>query len=117
MVIGFLRVRRFYTAPLLVLSSKDSLPPTGESPIAPGSRHSLSVVIHAPNEEGRLPGLLQSLQKQTLQPQEIIVVDDGSTDGPVELARHWGCRVLQTPKEGWSGKSAACFVGAHGLLI
>ncbi|MCX7949375.1 MAG: glycosyltransferase [Treponemataceae bacterium] len=84
--LGLLRLRRFYTTPLSLLSSDppDSKPgDTGKdaSPIPSLSIAPFSVIIPARNEERRLPGLLQSLKEQTLQPREIIVVDDGSTDG------------------------------------
>ncbi len=48
-----------------------------------------SVVIPALNEERYLGGLLSDLTVQTRPPNEVIVVDDGSTDGTAEVARRF----------------------------
>ena len=45
----------------------------------------LSVVVPNYNHAELLPHCLDALLKQTLQPLEILVVDDGSTDGSVAL--------------------------------
>jgi glycosyltransferase involved in cell wall biosynthesis len=50
----------------------------------------ISVVIPALNEEEALPDLLEALVKQTRPPDEIIVVDAGSTDGTVGVVQEWG---------------------------
>ena len=48
----------------------------------PGSTvEQISVVIPTLNRSSFLPKALQSVYKQTLHPLEVIVVDDGSTDG------------------------------------
>jgi len=47
-------------------------------------RHSISVIIPAYNQAGLIGETLQSLLNQTLPTKEIIVVDDGSTDGTGE---------------------------------
>ncbi|MCX7655538.1 MAG: glycosyltransferase [Treponemataceae bacterium] len=134
--LGFLRLHRFYTAPFTILlrdtarcfagdfhgNLKDSFPlsspdvPLSEAgTLQRGSESSLSfsVIVPARNEEHRLPGLLQSLANQLIGPFEIIVVDDGSVDGTAEVARQFGCRVLQHKESSWIGKSAACFLGAQ----
>ena len=45
----------------------------------------ISVVIPAFNRAHTLPRALDSVMRQTLQPEEVIVVDDGSTDGTADL--------------------------------
>ena len=111
--LGFLRLRRFYTMPLTELFQRNSSAELPDRDENSELTKSLSIIVPARNEERRLSGLLQSLKVQTLRPHEIIVVDDGSSDGTAELALNFGCRLLQLPKTGWSGKSAACFAGAQ----
>lgn len=53
----------------------------------------ISVVIPTLNEAARLPACLAGLTSSPV-PHEIIVVDGGSTDSTVELAREKGVRVL-----------------------
>jgi 4,4'-diaponeurosporenoate glycosyltransferase len=83
----------------------------------------VSVIIPARNEEHNLPALLRSLSSQTLRPQEIIVVDDASTDGTARIACELGAMVVpsQPLPEGWRGKTWACHQGAQaatgGLLL
>ena len=79
----------------------------------PGLR--VSVIVPARNEADRLPRLLADLQAQAWAADEIIVVDDGSTDGTARVAaRVPAVRVLTAPAvpEGWTGKSWACHTGA-----
>lgn len=75
----------------------------------------ISVIIPARNEEGNLPGLLRSLSRQSMSPQEILVVDDDSTDATARVAREWGARVIPSGcvPAGWTGKSWACWRGAR----
>jgi 4,4'-diaponeurosporenoate glycosyltransferase len=83
---------------------------------APGQRlPSFAVVVPARNEEARLPQLLESLARQTRRPDELIVVDDGSTDRTVPVALAAGARVLTAGErpDGWLGKSWACWQGAR----
>jgi len=63
-------------------------------------RHSASsdikhtVIIPAYNEEKGLPFVLEKLQKSLDKTYEIIVVDDGSSDGTREIALEMGCKVI-----------------------
>jgi len=74
----------------------------------------VSVVIPARNEADNLPGLLSSLADQQPPPAQVIVVDDGSTDGTAEVARSFGVIVVDSSPlpDGWTGKSWACMQGA-----
>ncbi len=76
----------------------------------------VSVVIPARNEEACLETCLKSLLDQTGIPFEIIVVDDGSTDGTRRIAESFGAvRVMAAPPlpDGWCGKSNALAFGAR----
>lgn len=55
----------------------------------------ISVVVPVWNGEALLARLLDSLDAQTLRPSELLVVDNGSTDGAPELARRRGARVIE----------------------
>ncbi|MBT2248084.1 glycosyltransferase [Arthrobacter sp. BHU FT2] len=63
---------------------------------------SVSVVIRAFNEGQHLGRLLAGLKQQTIRPDEIIVVDSGSTDNTVQIATDLGCRVVTIAKEDFS---------------
>lgn len=78
------------------------------------SAANLSIIIPARNEAHNLPVLLRSITLQQVRPAEIIVVDDGSTDGTAEIAREHGARVVtsQPLPPGWGGKTWACQQGA-----
>jgi 4,4'-diaponeurosporenoate glycosyltransferase len=79
-----------------------------------GQRIPVSIIIPARDEEHNLPKLLDSLNGQIPSPEEIIVVDDGSTDRTAELARAAGARVIASAPlpAGWRGKAWACRQGA-----
>ncbi len=56
-----------------------------------------TVIIPALNEEEFIENCLRSIRAQTLPPAEIIVVDNGSTDRTVEIARKFADLVLILP--------------------
>lgn len=58
----------------------------------------VTVIVPAYNEAATLPDTVQSLREQTVQPHEIIVVDDCSTDGTGEVARRLGVTVIRPPR-------------------
>src|SRR5689334_2986652 len=55
---------------------------------------SYSVVIPAFNAEPTLAAAIDSVLVQTVTPEKIIVVDDGSTDRTPEIAQAYGSRVM-----------------------
>jgi peptidoglycan/xylan/chitin deacetylase (PgdA/CDA1 family) len=60
----------------------------------------ISIVIPARNEEKLLPDCFRSLKKQTYQGDfEIIIADNGSTDGTAAIARQFGARVIPAKEE------------------
>lgn len=56
-------------------------------PDEPQSRPRLSLVIPVRNEEESLPALIEGIRRQTHAPAEVIIVNGGSTDRTLELAR------------------------------
>ncbi|MDO8451971.1 MAG: glycosyltransferase family 2 protein, partial [bacterium] len=60
----------------------------------------LSVVIPARNEEKYLPKTLRSLEQLDLKPDEVIVVDGGSTDQTRTIAKKFGARVVVVKDSG-----------------
>lgn len=59
------------------------------------TRESVTAVVPVHNRADLLDRLLASLRAQTVQAAEILVVDNGSTDGAPERARAAGCRVIE----------------------
>jgi glycosyltransferase involved in cell wall biosynthesis len=55
---------------------------------------SISVVIPTWNRADLLRSVLVNLEGQTKRPDEIVVVDNGSRDASVEIARSFGARVI-----------------------
>lgn len=49
----------------------------------------ISVIIPTLQEEGYIANLLETIQRQSVQPFEIIVIDGGSTDKTVQIARKY----------------------------
>jgi cellulose synthase/poly-beta-1,6-N-acetylglucosamine synthase-like glycosyltransferase len=69
----------------------------------------VTVVVPAYNEEATVGDTIRSLQRQTLRPAEIIVVDDGSTDRTAEVARELGVTVMRPPSNTGSKAGAQTF--------
>jgi uncharacterized protein len=75
----------------------DDLPQWAQSlPAQSAGKGKISVVIPALNEAHNLPRTLEAAQR--CQPHEIIVVDGGSTDETVKIARSKDCIVLIAPR-------------------
>lgn len=61
---------------------------------------SVSVIIPTLDEAKYLPGLFESLRRQTVPPLEVLIADSGSTDGTPDLAIANGARVLAGERKG-----------------
>ena len=71
----------------------------------------VSVIIPALNEEEPIFDVVREIQATGV-PREIIVVDNGSTDGTAERARAAGARVVAEPHRGYG---CACQAGANAI--
>jgi glycosyltransferase involved in cell wall biosynthesis len=65
-------------------------------------RRKVSAVIRAYNEAKHIGRLLEGLEQQTVKPDEVILVDSGSTDETVAIAEAAGCNVVHIPKSEFS---------------
>lgn len=61
-----------------------------------------SILIRTLNEAKGLPATLDAVFCQSQQPHEVIVIDSGSTDGTVAIARRYPVVVLEIPPKEWS---------------
>lgn len=66
------------------------------------SRRRVSVVIRAYNEGAHIGRLLKGLDQQTVPPDEVILVDSGSTDDTVAIAKAACCKVVHISKSEFS---------------
>jgi 4,4'-diaponeurosporenoate glycosyltransferase len=97
-----------WTCGWLLLCRPRRLPP------ADGARPAVAVVVPARDEAGSIGSLVRALVAQAGNDDEVIVVDDHSSDATAELAAAAGARVVTAPDlpTGWAGKPHACHVGA-----
>jgi glycosyltransferase involved in cell wall biosynthesis len=77
----------------------------------------LTVVIPALDDAAMLRDALAALAAQTRPVDEVIVVDNGSTDATAEVARAGGARVLFQPNRGIMSASATGYDAARTELI
>ena len=77
----------------------------------------VTVVIPSFNDGAMLEGCLRALAAQTRIPDEIVVVDNGSTDDTVQVALAGGARVVTEPIRGTLPASAAGFDAATGDIV
>ncbi len=90
------------------------------------TRPLFSIIVPTFNEEQLLPGLLESVRRQTFQDYEVIVADDRSTDLTQKIALGYGARVItnsgigEYPSRNMAAKiaygSVLIFTGADTLL-
>src|SRR5687767_4676135 len=82
------------------------------------TRVRVSIVIPAYNEERHLRPCLEAIAAQTVQPFEVIVVDNNSTDKTAEVARSFPfVRVVYEPRQGRVFARNAGFDAARGDII
>ncbi|TRD15329.1 glycosyltransferase family 2 protein [Palleronia caenipelagi] len=80
-----------------------------------------SVIVPAFNAVSTIPETLASLQRQSFEDMEIIVVDDGSTDETADLVRSWQSdpriRLVQQANRGLAGARNTGIAAARGIYL
>jgi glycosyltransferase involved in cell wall biosynthesis len=77
----------------------------------------VSVVVPVRNDAAALRRCLEALATLTDVPDEIVVVDNGSTDDTADVARAGGARVVVEPVEGIASAAAAGYDAATGDVL
>lgn len=87
----------------------------------PRARRSLSIVIPALDERDTIESVITGVPVDALEYQgydvEILVVDNGSTDGTGDIARQCGARVVNQPIRGYGSAYKAGFSNCTGELM
>jgi len=78
---------------------------------------SISVVIPVLDDAELLRRCLAAIAEQQRPADEVVVVDNGSTDASAEVARAAGARVVVEPRRGIAAASATGFDAARGDLL
>ncbi|MCP2329800.1 glycosyltransferase [Actinoalloteichus caeruleus] len=77
----------------------------------------MSVIIPNFNYARTLGRCLQAVLGQTYPRVEVLVVDDGSTDGSVAVASRFDCRVIRTPNQGVSAARNTGVAASRGEVL
>ena len=85
------------------------------SPTSAGAQRTgaLTVIVPAYNEADSIADTIRSLQAQTIQPEEIVVIDDCSSDDTAGVARALGVTVIRPPVNTGSKAGAQNFALAR----
>lgn len=120
-VVGFYIVLWFRTKPSSRKSQPAAKSAATSNPAQAG--RSVSIIVPARNEEQNIHRCVTSLLEQNYDDYEVIVVDDGSTDGTARILdeiarlhpqrqRLYVLRLRDLP-EGWAGKPHALYAGVQ----
>ncbi len=101
-----------WTAGWVLLARPRPLPAASHSDVP---RPSVSVIVPARDEAASIAAVVESVVPQLCDGDELLVVDDHSTDATASLASDAGARVVTPPAlpPGWAGKPHACHTGAQ----
>ncbi|MBX6755033.1 MAG: glycosyltransferase family 2 protein, partial [Thermorudis peleae] len=69
------------------------LPLSRSRPVLGNDRPRVSLVLTVKNEAATLPALLASIADQTVPPDEVVIVDGGSTDDTLAILERWRDRL------------------------
>src|SRR4051812_18527482 len=77
----------------------------------------ITVVIPCYNEAAHLPACLESLKAQARLADDIIVVDNNSTDDSAAIAKSYGAKVIKEPRQGMTyARNAGFDVVEEGII-
>src|SRR6266481_3465988 len=101
---------------------KTTLASEGTLPEATGGSHpvEVSVVIPCLNEANSLAHCVDKAMKAFREaglPGEVVVADNGSTDGSIQIAEEHGARVIRVAEQGYGAALRAGIAGSHGPYI
>jgi glycosyltransferase involved in cell wall biosynthesis len=84
-------------------------------------RERTSLIVTVLNEVGTLEALMDSIARQTLAADEVVIVDGGSTDGTVDALQRWSAplplRVLEAPGSNIAQGRNRAIEASSGTLI
>jgi glycosyltransferase involved in cell wall biosynthesis len=107
-VVWAVRVQKKEEGYLMPVAGAMRIPPD----VAESRGSIVSVIVPAYEAANELRACLAAVRDSTVQPHEVIVVDDGSTDGTCDVAREGGAICVSVP-EGPRGPAAARNTGAR----
>ncbi|HEV8265528.1 MAG TPA: glycosyltransferase [Gemmatimonadales bacterium] len=81
------------------------------------ARLRISVVVCTYNGARTLRDCLEGLRRLAYPPCEVIVVDDGSTDGTPAIAREYECRLIRTANRGLANARNTGLAAAQGEIV
>jgi len=94
--------------------------PGGVDPAVPSDAVEVSFVLPCLDEARTLEGCIRAAQRCIAEHglrAEIVVADNGSTDGSVEIAERCGARVVRVAERGYGSALRAGFVAARGRFL
>ena len=101
-------------------SERATVPSPCPLPEGEGTRPELTVLMPCLNEARTLAACIEqaraALQEHAIDG-EILVADNGSTDGSAEIARRLGARVVEVARRGYGSALLAGIAAAHGEFV
>jgi len=77
----------------------------------------ISIIIPSYNQQQFLPDAIESCLSQTEKPYEIIVIDDGSTDKSLEIAKNYPVKVISQVNKGLASARNTGIMNAKGVFV
>ncbi len=83
--------------------------------LTPQDMPETSIIIRTKNEERWVGVVLQKLMDQTYRDFEIVIVDSGSTDSTLKIAKQFPVKILEIPSENFSYPYATNYGARHSV--